>query len=795
MSYFIYDAETTIVERYKRKANPFVDDNWLVAEGWKLQGDTECSWRYMDEKTSRSSFLRIPKQASVLVGHNLKFDLLWELSRRNTDLARFLKDGGQIWCTQYAEYLLRAQHPKWHMCSLNDTSIAYGGTPKIDMVKAMWEDGINTPDIPEDLLIDYLVGTEAEKRNGGDIGNTENIYVQQVKKAKKLGMYKMIQDRMDGLLATTFMEYFGLRVDTVFAKTYLAEKKAELAVADKELAKFIPELPPELTFNWNSNIHKSALIYGGAVKYVKSVKYLDPKTGEYARKNEVEAWPLFNKVAENSGTRAILFNDDKGMWADISACPIDWTDPTEGVVDWTNAVWQDVNKGGKNMGAAKFKNVTVKGALKTRKTDFVFDFKGYTKPDHKWQGAMLDARGKAIYSADADIVEQLTKRGDVPFLVALGRFSALTKEIGTYLVARDPKTGKLKGMLTCVDPQSLLIHHKVNHTNTITSRLSSSDPNLQNLTRGDYNSDTGIWKSEVKRMFISRWPDGRMVEADYSQLEVVVQGVLTKDRNLCRDLMARVDFHCKRVSAAKGCTYEEALEWCKNEAHIKYAIWDVFRTHAKIFSFQRAYGAGAKTIADETGMSLEDVEALIAEELVMYPEVEEYYAEVQKEIERTSEPIRAQRDNGSYGVYRRGYYTAPTGTRYTWRSYDAPAFLRKRGITDTFSPPEIRNYPVQGTGGEFVQGVLGLLIRDLIKKDFYGGGMFDPCAILCNTVHDCVWYDCKTPEISKTVWADVQPIMESIPEFYNERHGMDIIVPFPVDGEVGLNMNQLGHFE
>jgi DNA polymerase-1 len=446
---------------------------------------------------------------------------------------------------------------------------------------------------------------------------------------------------------------------------------------------------------------------------------------------------------------------------------------------------QDVNKGGKNMGAPKFKNVTVKGAYKKRKTEFVFDFKGYTKPDPKWKGDLTDARGGPVYGAGADIVDVLTKRGGVPFLEALGTFSALTKEIGTYLVVRDSE-GKLKGMLTCVDPHALLIHHKLNHTSTVTGRLSSSDPNLQNLPRGD--------KSKVKQMFISRWADGRMIEADYSQLEVVVQGVLTGDKNLCRDLIARIDFHCKRVAASRDCSYEEALEWCKNEAHVKYAVWKVFRTEAKIFSFQRAYGAGAKTIAEATGMSIEDVEALIVAELEMYPEVEEYYAKVEAEINRTAVPIRAQRDNGSYGVYRRGHYTAPTGTRYSWRSYDAPAFLRKRGITDTFSPPEIRNYPVQGTGGEFVQCVLGLLIRNLIAKDFYGNGMFDPLAVLCNTVHDCVWYDCATEELSKRVWADIQPIMESIPAYYNKHHGMDITVPFPVDGEVGLNMNELGHF-
>jgi DNA polymerase-1 len=767
MSDMIFDLETTIIQKYKRKANPFIKDNWVVEEGWWITGDEQASWRYMTEDESRGSFMHIPAHVTVLVGFNIKFDLLWELARTNKDLEAFLKRGGRIWCCQYAEYLLRAQHPNWQMCSLNDTAIAYGGTTKIDMVKAMWEDGINTPDIPEDLLTDYLVGTVDEKRMGGDIGNTKLVYDGQVKKAEKLGMMTMIKERMDGLLATVFMEHYGLKVDTAFAKVYLKEQQAALQIATTDLNTFIPELPKGFVFNWNSNVHKSCLLYGGAAKYSIQVPYKDD-TGEWARYNLVEKWPLFDKVAVDRHAEGIILDTDTGLFMDV-----------------IKMRKQDVNKGGQNMGAPKFKNVTVKGEKKVRFTDFIFDFEGYTKPSSRWKGELLDARGKPIYGAGADIVEELTAMATVPFLVSLGRYSALTKEIGTYLVARGKK-GELKGMLTCVDPVDHIIHHKINHVNTITSRLSSSDPNLQNLPRGD--------KSKVKQMFISRFKDGLMVEADYSQLEVVVQGVLTKDEQLCEDLRNRIDFHCKRVSASKGCSYEDALEWCKNEAHIQNAVWKVFRTHAKIFSFQRAYGAAAKTIAKSTGMDVKDVEALIAQEMVMYPDVETFYERVEDEIIASAEFIKCKRDNGSYGTYRRGTYIAPTGTRYSWRSYDTPKFLRDRGIMEQFAQPEIRNYPVQGTGGEFVQGILGLLIRDLIRNDFYGGGMFDPRAVLCNTVHDCVWYDCFDEELSRTVWADIKPIMESIPEWYNKNHGMDISVPFPVDGEVGLNMNQLKHF-
>lgn len=786
MTVRIFDLETTIIQKFKRKANPFVKDNWVVAEGWKDLGDERCSWRYMTEAESRGSFMAIPEHITVLVGHNIKFDLLWELCRKNKHLEAFLKRGGKIWCTQYAEYLLQAQHPQWQMCSLNDVAVLYGGTTKIDAVKLMWEDGINTPDIPEDLLIDYLVGTQEEERNGGDIGNTELAYRGQIEKAERLGMTKMIEDRMDGLLATTFMEFTGLHVDTAFARTYLAEKKAALKIADRELAKFIPKLPKELEFNWNSNTHKSCLIFGGTVRYEKSLPYVDEKTGTWARYRTEEKWPLFGGEPRNPAFKKVQRVRD----------------PVHGVdgykwqyVDGVNpAVPQDTFKSGKKMGEPKFKNMKGWGEKKTRLTDQFFEFKGYTTPEKRWKGAQTDGKGVNIYGTGKEVMEVLEHRTDVPFLKALAEQAALSKEIGTYLVATG-KDGKKKGMLTCVDPEDHMIHHKLNHTSTITSRLSSSDPNLQNLTRGDQRKD-GTWKSEVKKLFNSRWAvqGGRMVEIDYSQLEVVVQGVLTKDEQLTLDLQNKVDFHCKRVAQSQGCTYPQALQWCKDEDDPKYSVWSVLRTSAKIFSFQRAYGAGAPTIANATGMTEGEVKELIKGEEVMYPGIGKFYQSVEDEAEDTKEPIRAQRDDGSWGVYHRGYWQGPTGTRYTWRSYDTPKFLQDRGIMDQFAQPEILNYPTQGYGGEFVQAVLGWLIRWLIENDFFGGGMYDPHVILCNTVHDCVWFDCKSEELAHLIWPQAREIMTSIPKRFNERYGMNIVVPFPVDGEIGLNMNELHHF-
>lgn len=752
MTYFVFDLETTIHQSHKRKANCFDPRNWVVAEGWKQQGDVCASWNYLTEEESRASYLLIPDDVTMLVGHNLKFDLLWELARTNRSLEAFLKRGGRIWCTQLAEYYIRAQHPDAQMCSLNDLAPQYGGTNKIDAVKDFWEQGINTPDIPRDLLIDYLVGTEEEGRDAGDIGNTEKIFLGQIKKARKLGMLRMIQDRMDALLCTTFMEFYGLQVDVERARDLLkglqAKKKETLVTLEKNL----PEMPPEFTFKWSSNQHKSVLIFGGTLKYKKKARYKD-KDGNCARKNETEKWPMVDGVA---------------------IPPTDLGDQV-----------QDTYKSGKKVGEPKFKNVTVPGEYKERYEDFTFKLPGFAKPNPKWAGALTDAAGDPIYSTSGDVIEALEKYSDdVPFLKALVQHAALDKEIGTYYVKMDGKDGP-SGMLTCVQPADHMLHHKLNHNTTVTTRLSSSDPNLQNLPRGD--------KSEVKSMFVSRFgDDGLMAELDYSQLEVVVQGVLSGDKNLIQALIDRVDFHCKRVAASKGCTYEEALLWCKDETHEKYPEWKTIRTKAKNFSFQRAYGAGANAIAEATGMSVEEVNELIDAEEAMFPGILVFNAGVEKAVKESAEPFKQYFDHGGYKIYRRGQWQAPTGTMYSWRSWDAPEFMQKRGEKDSFSPPEMKNYPVQGTGGEFVQAVLGLVIRHFIKVDFYGGGMFNPSALPCNTVHDCIWYDAKK-SVMQQMYHDVKEIMESIPEYYEREYGMNIPVPFPVDGEIGVNMNDLHH--
>jgi len=767
MKYQVFDSETQNHKSHKRVANPFDPRNYVVMRGWKVEGASHASMSYHLGQEP-SNFLHIPDDVDLLVGFNIKFDLLFEMVANYANLQAFYKRGGRVWCCQYAEYLLRAQRRKFQMCSLDQIIESYGGRKKIDGIKALWEAGVLTADIDPVMLADYLIGTEAEGRNSGDIGNTELIYRGQIEEAKALGMYAGIVARMDGLCATTEMEYNGLKVHWETATKNMALSMQRKASAQLSLDEFTSNIPAEVGFSWTSPIHKSCIIFGGKIKYQKQATYIDEKTGKEARKIETRKWPMFS--GEPVDPQHCKWSDSQQCWA-----------VHHDLAGW---VAQDTYVSGLKAGTGKYKNVKGYGELKVKYQDFFHDLPGYTEGKESWKTLLVDGNGIQVYSTASEIVDILAKR-DIPFLKEMGIFQSMTKELGTYYVVEDAK-GEPSGMLTCVGEDGI-IHHNLNHVTTVTTRTSSSNPNMQNIPRADWDDDLGDKKSRVKEMFISRFKGGKMGELDYSQLEVVVQGLLSLDKNLCRDLNNRIDFHCKRVALKNSVTYDFAILHCKNEDAEDHRFWKKERTGCKIFSFQRAYGAGAGTIADETGLSLADVKAMIITEDKEYPGVVRFNMNVERAVVASAEWF-ADGERG-WRKFRRGQWQSPTGTIYEFRSYDAPKYLREQGIMDSFSPPEMKNYPVQGTGGEVVQIALGKLWRLFVAtENFYG------MALLVNTVHDCVWVD-MAEGLHELVLPAMKKIMENIPLYLKTLFGMNCPVPFPVDAEFGDNMLDLHHYQ
>ncbi len=344
-------------------------------------------------------------------------------------------------------------------------------------------------------------------------------------------------------------------------------------------------------------------------------------------------------------------------------------------------------------------------------------------------------------------------------------------------------------MLTLVGADSI-IHHSINHTSTVTGRFSSSNPNLQNVPKEG--------KSEVKTVFVSRFgADGQIVQSDFTAIEVYAQAILTQCKQLIEDLRAGLDMHCVRVAQKEGITYEDALLKCKGDKArgiAPLAEWDRKRTEAKVFSFQRAYGAGAAKIAESTGMAIEDVQALIDAENARYPELEQYNREKADRITASRRPTNNIQPHpeipGLMCQLGKGYSVTPDNKVYSYRESPAPGWLvRRGGMPQSFSPTEIANYEVQGTGGEWAKAAMWLAIRA-----FYARKNFDGLALLVNQVHDALYKDVHK-KVMRESSALLHACMEGASDFIEWYFGWTIPVPIPSDTVHGDNMMQENPFD
>lgn len=762
MTYRTFDIETTIKQSYKRKGNPFDKANFVCVSGHKHRDEPRCTFEHfghLNWKKPFDWFTKLLKNTSILVGQNIKYDILYALREpQNQDAwMDYVARGGTVWDCQLAEYLLNGMRQEDHMLSMDELAPRYGGDLKFDEVKAMWMQGICTSMIDEDLLKRYVVGDDDL---GGDIGNTEKIFLGQLARAKAAKQGKSIMMNMGSLLCTIEMENNGMCIDEALGAIHAAELTAQLAEIKAGLDAFLPaDLPPEVEFSWTNRYHLSPLIFGGPVKYDKRMPILDELGQQtYSQKKEEQYVTAAGSTISKTAYHALLERGEAAPELVYFA-------------------------GGLKKGEPKTKQVTVDDLdkPKSRMETLVYQFPRMTEPMKKWQSTP-----EHLYQVGADIIEELEKR-DIPFLKALGKVQSMSKDLGTYYITTDAK-GNTKGMLSLVQ-EGGLIHHRINHTSTVTGRFSSSDPNLQNISKGQEQRDGTIKGSRVKLVFISRFKDGVIAQSDFTALEVYCQAILTKCKQLIADLKAGLDMHCVRVASKEGITYEEALLKCKGTDDVPAdPVWDSKRTDAKVFSFQRAYGAGAAKISESTGIPKEDVDALIVAEDTRYPEIPKFYEGLTATVHANRRPTSkfcAHPDDANVtcqlGV---SYSRTPDGKLYAYQESPSPGFLLKKGIVQGFSPTEIKNYIVQGTGGEWAKAAMWLAIRA-----FYKRRNFDGRALLVNQVHDALYGD-FAPEVHEEASALLHACMEAASDWMEYYFGWYVPVPVPSVTECGPNMLQ-----
>lgn len=753
-----WDIETTIKTSFKRKANPFDPENWVVTHGVKPFGKPVQEYRFGSSRPGPGWFKQVLEDCNLLIGMNIKFDLLHALQdpdNLEAWMEWIAEKNGRIWDIQLAEYLLCGMSQDSHMLSLDELAVRYGGNLKFDEIKLLWEQGVSTENIEPALLTRYLCGGVDE--NGeyqlGDVENTEKIALAQIAKAKSTGQLASIMLNMGALLCTVEIERNGMFVNKAKGLEVAARLEVELDKLTQALAQYLPaDLP--FDFNWSSRFHKSALFYGGGIKYEKreyllAKDYGTFKAGEY----------VFPEAFEQPGD----------MEAHIAYAQKD-------EVVYTGEVY----KSGKNAGEPKTKKVKVDDLTKpkSRMGKDIYFFKGYTEPDPKWESS-----DKGFYSTSSEVIEELAERG-IPFCTAFADLQKLAKDLGTYYTRTD-ENGEQTGMLTLVDAFGI-IHHKLNMCSTVTARLSSSDPNLQNIPKGN--------KSEVKELFESRFPGGFVIQSDFSSLEVYIQAILTNCRQLIEDLKAGLDLHCVRLAAKEGMPYEEVLKLAKGytaEDGTKVPPvkeWDYKRTGAKVYSFQRAFGAGYAKIAASTGMPIEDVQSLAEAEDARYPEIVVYYNRVTDEIRENRRPsgrvIPHPEIKGLMCHIGKSFFRTPDNKLYSYTEHPAPTFVYKdgKGSACSFSPTEIRNYVVQGEGGEWAKAAMWLALRM-----FYKYRNFDGKGLLVNQVHDAVYADADS-SVAHDVAACLHACMEGANDFMEYTFNWHIPVPVPSDTTWGKNM-------
>ncbi len=199
---------------------------------------------------------------------------------------------------------------------------------------------------------------------------------------------------------------------------------------------------------------------------------------------------------------------------------------------------------------------------------------------------------KSGYSTDANVLEGL--RDQHPVVAKILEFRQLSKLKGTYVDA----------LPLLVDPGTHRVHTSFNQTVAATGRLSSSDPNLQNIP---IRTEVG---QKVRRAFVPSRPGDILLSADYSQIELRVLAHMTDDPVLVDAFARGEDIHARTAAEVFGIPQDQVTA---NQRRL-----------AKVVNFGLFYGLSDFGLARDTGMSTEEARAFIDAYFRAYNRVREF---------------------------------------------------------------------------------------------------------------------------------------------------------------------------
>ena len=293
------------------------------------------------------------------------------------------------------------------------------------------------------------------------------------------------------------------------------------------------------------------------------------------------------------------------------------------------------------------------------------------------------------------------------------------------------------------------IHGKLNHTATVTGRLSSTNPNLQNISN-----------NPIKQIFNSRYnlfSEGVIIEVDFNQLEVVALAHVTKDKQLIADISSGVDIH--------SALYKDMFGRMPTKEE---------RKPFKSRTFQLIYGAGAKAISKQAGCTLDEAKKFVDVFYGRYKEVGKWHTEFAAMVE--SKATNDLNEDGFREKFRTYVHQTETGRKFCFSEYYNEDSWSTR--TYNFSPTEFKNYPVQGLAtGDIVPMMLGVIFRQLIGRDDVK---------MVNTVHDSLMFDVMS-DSSDAFITEITTILKCTHMYFEETFKIPLALKLNAGASVGKN--------
>ena len=287
------------------------------------------------------------------------------------------------------------------------------------------------------------------------------------------------------------------------------------------------------------------------------------------------------------------------------------------------------------------------------------------------------------YSTAEDVLAKLADRH--PIIPLVLQYRSISKLVGTYL----------DSFPRLISPATGRLHTVYNQTVTATGRLSSSNPNLQNIP---IRTERG---REIRRAFVPADDDHLILAADYSQIELRIIASLAHDRHMLEAFREGFDIHA--ATAAK--IYHLPIEEVGKDQ----------RRNAKSVNFGIVYGISAFGLSEQLAIPRKEAAALIDEYFAQYPDIAAF-------IERCKQSARE-----------RGYAQTLLGRRRY-----LPDIQSRNAAARSFAERNAVNMPIQGTSADMIKLAMVNIHRQMSQRGLRSKMILQ--------VHDELVFDLYKPE-------------------------------------------------